>query len=197
MKEIFERIYQARAWGGESPSGPGSVKEQAQHLGPLLVSTLESLKIETMLDAPCGDFNWMQHVPLPVKRYIGVDIVGKLIEGNNENYANEQRSFLQANIVEDVLPKADLIFCRDCLMHLSLQQVERALKNFRESGARWLLTTTFPGTQNTDIPSGQWQPINLTLSPFHFPAPLLMLDDCFPQEEWRGHKFLGLWEMER
>jgi hypothetical protein len=44
----------------------------------------------------------------------------------------------------DALPPCGAILCRDCLVHLSFGNIERAVANFRRSGAVWLIATTFP-----------------------------------------------------
>lgn len=72
-----------------------------------------------------------------------------------------------ADITVNPLPTADLILCRDCLVHLSFAHIDAALANFRASGARWLLTTTFPMIEeNVDCEDGDWRALNLTLPPF-------------------------------
>ena len=44
------------------------------------------MKITSVLDIPCGDFNWMQKVDLSNIEYIGADIVEELIKKNIEIY---------------------------------------------------------------------------------------------------------------
>ena len=65
-----------------------------------------------------------------------------------------------------------MILCRDCLVHLPFRHVRRAVRNFKRSGARWLLTTTFCNRQtNDDAAPGAWRPLNLCRDPFRFPEP--------------------------
>ncbi len=78
----------------------------------------------------------------------------------------------------------------DCLVHLSNRRIKQAISNFKKSGSKWLLSTTFWNkSENADIYTGMWRPINLMLPPFSFPAPekMLMDDDEIPG------KGLGLW----
>jgi hypothetical protein len=61
-----------------------------------LPALLAELRVESMLDLPCGDFNWMKQVELPVSRYIGADIVEPLIAKNQGQYGKSSepsRSF--------------------------------------------------------------------------------------------------------
>jgi len=74
---------------------------------------------------------------------------------------------------KDALPLADMIFCKDCLRHLSYQNARRALRNFVTSGAAFLLTTSYPLTlKNRDICDGDYHALNLRKAPFNLPAPL-------------------------
>jgi hypothetical protein len=41
---------------------------------------------KTLLDAGCGDFNWMRHVNLKLDQYIGIDVVPELICENQRQF---------------------------------------------------------------------------------------------------------------
>ncbi|MCL2844566.1 MAG: hypothetical protein FWE23_03820 [Chitinivibrionia bacterium] len=112
--------------------------------------------------------------------YIGGDIVEKIVENNNELYGNESISFKVLDITEDDLPKVDMILCRDCLCHLSNENVLKALRNFKKSGAKYLLATSYPLTsQNWDINNGDFRPINLLIEPFNLPHPISKIHNGF------------------
>src|SRR5580765_1551966 len=158
MSVVFSGIYHNNTWGSdESVSGPGSTVARTAPLRPRLVRLLQELRIQTLLDAPCGDFNWLKETVLPISKYLGVDVVPKIIERNRQAFGNDQRKFHCLDITNEELPKADLILCRDCLVHLSFKDALSALDNFRRSGAAYLLTTTFPACEhNLDIETGEW-----------------------------------------
>ena len=68
------------------------------------------------------------------------------------------------------LPAADAVLCRDCLVHFSLADVWAALGNIRDSGARYLIATTFSDrTYNDDAHTGCWRTLNMEAPPFAFP----------------------------
>jgi len=198
-KKVFTDIYRGGTFGGEeSISGPGSDLAQTALLRRSLPSLLKELGVRSMIDAPCGDFNWLREVDLGTISYIGVDIVDELIKGNEKRYGGDKRKFIVADIVADVLPAADMILCRDCFVHLSNKDIIRAIKRFKKSGSRYLLTTIFPSHQeNVDMVTGRgWRPINLTLPPFSFPPPLkLTSEECPEQGGNYADKSLGLWEL--
>ena len=93
------------------------------------------------------------------------------------------------------LPRADAILCRDLLTHLSFGEAMAVLRNFKRSGATWLLTTTFTGPRpNRDTSGGDWRTLNLTLAPFCFPAPLRLLNErCTEGGGQYADKSLALW----
>jgi hypothetical protein len=150
-----------------------------------------------MLDAPCGDFHWLTQVSLDLDRYIGMDIVPEVINHAQKN-ASDKIHFICGDIVRSDLPKVDLIFCRDCLVHFSYEQIFRCLDNFRRSGSTYLLTTTFPGQvgRHRNIVTGMWRPLDLQLPPFNFPTPLCVLQEDVPATElFASNKCLGLWRL--
>ena len=193
---IFAEIHRHWSWGGdESRSGPGSGLERTADLRDALARLLGRLGTRVLLDAGCGDFHWMRAAELPVRRYVGVDVVGDLIAANRERYAtrlSRRRRFLHADIVCDDLPRADLVLCRECLMHLSDDDVARAVRNLRRTGAEYLLATTFEARDNVDIPTGGWRPINMQAPPFGFPPPVEAIPDV-PLDGDARDKRLSLW----
>jgi hypothetical protein len=175
----FAGIYRSNAWrGGESASGPGSSLAATAGLRAELPALLARLSCRSLLDAPCGDVHWLRSVELPAITYTGVDVVPEVITRNRAELTLAGRTFVCLNLCDGDLPRADLILCRDGLVHLSNRDVQRALANFRRSGATYLLTTHFPHELgNPPIATGAWRPLNLEQPPFSLPPPLLVLAD--------------------
>jgi hypothetical protein len=181
----------------ESVSGPGSTCAQTEAIRLELPILIPHFNITTILDAPCGDFNWMRYVDLTNYTYTGIDVIHPLILKNNTLYNSENRSFLCKDLLIDSLPYADLIISRDFLVHLSDADIWKALENFKQSGAKYLLTTTFLHRTNYNINSGGWRPLCLTQPPFNFPEPLLfILEKCTEQDGLYADKSLALWKLE-
>ena len=197
-KEVFTKIYETNYWGGrESVSGIGSDTANTSFLVDELNILLKRYKIRSMLDIPCGDFNWMKRVKFD-GYYIGADIVEPLIERNNEFLAGASREFTVLDITKDKLPKVDLIFSRDCLVHLSNQKVKDALANIKESGSKYLLTTNYFWQErpfNHDIETGDWRRLNLHQDPFNLPFPRDILIEGYIWDDDRD-KSLALWEID-
>lgn len=193
----FTHIFENNKWrDSESVSGAGSSLAATGLVREQLRDLLVELRVGTLLDAPCGDYNWFQHVTRPVGlRYIGADIVQTLIDINRQNFADELTEFLHLDIIDDRPPRADLWLCRDCLIHLSYDDIASAIDNFAGSEIPYLLTTTHRRvTRNIDIPTGHCRMINLEIAPFDFPPPLRYLDEDDPQGTG---KCLALWSREK
>ena len=77
IKDRFTKIYEINYWeGSESRSGPGSTVDGTTNLRRYLPTLFDEFSIRTVLDAPCGDFNWMKIVTEDCDiHYIGGDIV--------------------------------------------------------------------------------------------------------------------------
>jgi len=197
----FQRIFDENTWRNtESVSGEGSNLDRTAVVRTKLPALLAKYGVRSILDAPCGDFYWMKEVPIGDIDYTGADIVPEIIERDVEWYAGPRRRFVVCDLVSDPLPKADLILCRDCLVHLPYAETRRAIDNFRRSGAVWLLTTTFTGDrENRDIEIGDWRPINLERPPYGFPPPLDVINEESDEvDEELGafpDKSLGLWRL--
>jgi hypothetical protein len=159
---------------------------------------LKRLGARSLLDAACGAFGWVASCVEGLD-YIGADIVPAII---TENLARAQGGafegqFFTADINQSALPKTDVVLCRDGLVHLSFSNIEKALARFRESGAEWLLATTFSAWEhNADCEDGDWRALNLQKPPFCWPAPIEFLNESCAEGDgaWRA-KCLGLWRI--
>ena len=198
VEDVFRSAITENKWGlNDSVSGGGSDLHQTQAVRERLPTLWSDFDISTVLDLPCGDFYWMKHVPMDDIRYIGADILSELVEHNNERYGRPNIAFRKLNLLEDTLPKVDLILCRDCLVHFSYRHIEAALRNICDSRSTYLLTTTFPEhRKNHDIATGQFRPINLQAQPLSLPVPLLTINEGCTEGNGVYHdKSLGLWRV--
>lgn len=195
---VFSEIYRDNRWQGtESRSGEGSSLGQTQVIIEALPSLLRRNNVRAMLDIPCGDFHWMSNVDLAGIDYVGGDIVPDLIATNNGRFTGAGRRFEVLDLCEDRLSAVDLVFCRDCMVHLPFSMLAKAISNVRSSGATYLMATTFTGVKtNHDIALGDFRPLNMRLPPFNFPEPLeLLLEHCTEFGGKHGDKAMGLWRV--
>ncbi len=198
MEQVFRHAYRHNAWGdAESVSGPGSGLARTVAFRDQIPLLLDELGAKVLFDAGCGDFNWMKEVQLPVEQYVGMDIVPELIIDNQRKWSAGKRIFTVGDFARDELPMTDVILCRDCLVHFSFDDIWDALRNFKRSRSRYLLTTTFIAFQNNaDIATGGWRQLNLQRPPFGFPPPERMIDEkCLHSGGVYADKRLGLWRL--
>ena len=183
--------------GKDSFSGTGSDAHQTAIITKELPFIFKDYRVTTVLDIPCGDFHWMKNVDLTSIDYVGADIVNDLIEKNSVQYGKDSLRFQKLDLIENKLPKVDLIFCRDCLVHLSFEDIFHALHNICASQSEYFLTTTFTErTKNRDIATGDWRTLNLEVDPFILPRPLKVINEgCTEGAGQYTDKTLGLWRI--
>jgi hypothetical protein len=192
---VFREAFLSNLWAGDSRSGPGSSGDQTATVAAALPPLCERLDVRDFLDVPCGDFSWMASADLRGASYVGADLVPEIVAACRQRYARSDRTFLELDLTASELPAADLMLCRDGLVHLSNDEILSALRNVARSQIRWLLTTTFPDEeQNIDISTGDWRPIDLTKPPFDLPRPAELINEgCTEQDGAFSDKSLGLW----
>jgi hypothetical protein len=176
--------------GGGSDLGPRTMNSL-----DILRKTIVRYNISTMIDIPCGDLNWIfdSWETDSLKLYIGLDVVKPVIDLNSKRFAHHNNKvFAHWDGSYCTLPKffkpsmggiqnlpetkqsiqhksVDLIHSRDVLQHLTLREGLSFLCNMIMSGARVLISTTFPHGSNRNIQPGQFYYNNLDLPPFSLP----------------------------
>ena len=154
--------------------GPGSDEKNRKEFIKHFPEILERYDIKSVNDAGCGD-QWIK--PL-CPEYRGFDIV-------------ERDAAIILDITSDVMPKADLIVCRDVLFHLTSNLVIKAINKFVESGSRYLLATScYDANKKRPIRFESNIAINsrLDLVPI-MGEPLSKIEEPFDR------RFLGLWKL--
>jgi hypothetical protein len=171
--ETFRKIYRTNYWGdNESVSGPGSNKVSTNELVSFLVDFVEKEKIKKIHDCPCGDFNWMSEILTQIdSEYLGSDIVEDIVLKNTERYSSERITFKVKNIITDELGSSDLLITRDCLIHLSNDNVRKVVDNIKRSNVKYWATTRhieYPKLINADISNGDFRALDIEEAPFDF-----------------------------
>lgn len=202
LEEHFTKIYETNYWNGiHSKSGTGSDIETTKVMRPQFVELINRRGFKSMIDAPCGDFFWMKETiqHLLLDKYTGLDIVKEMVDKNNEVYGDGDKiQFGYVDVVNEILPKVDLIFSRDCLVHFSYETVKIILQNYIDSGSEYLLMTTFMSDQRqySDILDGQWRAINFLGAPMNLPKPEeIIFEGCIEDKYRWTDKCLALWKL--
>jgi hypothetical protein len=201
LEKKFTAIFNNNGFNGTvSKSGLGSDLASTEQIRKELPRIFADFEIKRFIDAPCGDFYWMKETDLKgLEMYIGVDIVKNIIKTNQQHYSGDKITFIHKDLTRNKLPQADLVLCRDIFVHLSFEDIFRSLRNFKRSGIKYCLTTTFRNREsNSNLNYDIWRPLNFMIGPFNFPEPLLMIDEkCTEEYPKYSDKYLGLWDLEQ
>lgn len=195
-EKTFTDIFKKNCWDDSySRSGPGSNLTSTKIIREELPGIIKKLNTGSILDIPCGDFFWQKETNLGLDVYIGADIVEEIIEKNNRDYRNTKYKFVKLDLIKDCLPKVDVIFCRDCMVHFSNRDIFNAIDNIKRSQSMYLIATTFTlRKKNKNILTGQWRAINLQRPPFYFPDPIFVInEDCSISHN--KDKSLAVWKI--
>lgn len=158
----------------ETTCGKGSMLGETVHLRAEFGKLLQQLDVKTLVDAPCGDLNWMSQNDLSGIDYVGIDVdAGRLAEAERHaiDFAAGSIRLIQADILKDPLPPGDAMLCRDFFQHISTPMVMRVLAAFLSSNIPWLLATSHDVETNEEIDRiGGFRRLNLFAEPFSFTA---------------------------
>jgi len=200
----FSTVYETGYWAaqfqmaGVPASGPGSSLQAAANARRTLEDLVKELRIDLVIDAPCGDMTWMAAVDLTAD-YVGVDVVADVVAKNAATYPS--KTFVTLDVadpssvetLQHLVRGRTLILCRHLLFHLPHRDGRAVLKHLRASGARFLLTSTYVRADDFE-PSyvlANGHRTNLLRRPYCARDPdRLYLDASADQ-------YLGLWDLEK
>lgn len=184
-------------FGGGKPEtacGAGSTVEFTAGVRRWLPNALKAFRVKTLLDAPCGDLNWITKTDLSDVHYVGVDADPEHVEKAKTRKWDRGTSpwsvkLEVSDVLKDVLPVSDAVLCRDFFQHLPFDDVWKALHSFSLTGAKYLFATSHSTRWNVDIPrAGMYRPLNLTLPPTFIGQPI----DCVSDG---NNRVLGVWRV--
>ena len=203
----FQYIYKSQYWQNienGSVSGSGSNAVSTEKIKIELREFILQNNISSIIDIPCGDWQWMSTFDLNNIDYKGYDIVEELIISNTKKYKSDNISFGVKNLINDSLPKTDFIIIRDMLNHLDESDIHLCIKNLQDSDFRFIGITNFPSIKDNSTGflgdklrlGDRWRPINFTLEPFNLSNPLINLNDSCNLTETDKKKSLSIWKKE-
>lgn len=200
IQDRFELIYNENYWeSDESRSGLGSEIKNTKEVLKALKKIIKEYNIRSIIDIPCGDFNWMSKMDMKKIDYKGYDIVRPVIIDNNKKFKKNNINFYNSDITTSRLAKGDLMFVRDCLVHFSFEDITKSIFRIKQSGSKYLMSTSFVNLEkNIDIYSADWRPINLEKDPFNFPKPIVTINEkCKEMNGIYADKSICLWDINK
>lgn len=185
---MIAHYYTDRSETRLSLSGGGSEPETTGPARCFLERVIHKYGITSLLDAPCGDANW-QFLSPTIDRlsvYVGLDVAQLPIRLNRHRFAHHSnKKFAQWDLASRTtkLPRFtkgqgperafDLVHLRDVFQHMPLKLGLQAARNVVDSGAKYIITTTFPMDENVnDEKPDAFYHNNMHNKPFNFPKPL-------------------------
>jgi SAM-dependent methyltransferase len=170
LTQTFNRIYTEGVWGrdiaGKGTSGSGSTPEITREYRGYLQDFIKTHRVQSIVDAGCGDWSFSSTIDWAGARYLGVDIASDVIEAVRKKHENGNITFRVGDITEE-LPAADLLISKDVLQHLSNALVQKFIRNNLKRGKyKWVLLTNDRGRGNADTVPGGYRAIDLAAPPF-------------------------------
>lgn len=175
VEQTFTNYYNSGKWGvdenGKGISGSGSIVENAAPYMSFLENFVKANEIKTIIDIGCGDWLFSRHINWNNANYLGIDVVKRVIEKNNQQFANSKVSFIHGDSNSFVLPNSDLLICKDDLQHLPHAEVFKFLKQIHKF-KHCLITNDVDAhslsSNNYDIaPGDDYRTIDLSKAPFN------------------------------
>lgn len=158
----------------ETYSGPGSLLHNNDNLIKNLPIFFKNHNIGSIIDVPCGDFNFMRKIISQNDKinYLGLDISENAIK-MCKKYESQNIKFKVYDITnpEIKLNDVDLIICKDLLLHLSFSDIKNVLKNIENSNCKYFACSRYNNGNiiNKDQNSGLGcRIVEITKEPFNF-----------------------------
>ncbi|WP_394829207.1 methyltransferase domain-containing protein [Pendulispora albinea] len=162
---IFATAYDDRRWG--EGAGAGSTLEATRAYRAFIEQFIVERGIRSVLDLGCGDGGLSAAIDWKGARYLGIDVVGRLVQANRARFPN--LAFAVGDAME-LQPHAgfDLLIVKDVLQHWSHQTVLAFLAQPALASFRHVLIThcDHEWANNPDVEDGGWRPLNMLAAPF-------------------------------
>lgn len=188
-KIIFHLIFKSYHWRDykkttidSSSSGLGSDLLVTKKLIEDLDFYLRKNKIKSILDVACGDFIWMYKLITTHNnlRYLGLEIVERIVENNNKMFSNENIKFKCSDVINDDLPiNYDFVLVRDFLIHIKNVDILNLIEKIKKSNCKYFAINNFPNIKtNKEIKGyGHHRYVNIEIPPFNLTNTHMIIDD--------------------
>jgi hypothetical protein len=203
-RETFKHNYNFELANNRNPCGPGSETEKVIQAGTInfIDNIIKKYNINTINDCACGVFaHWACCLDLVNVKYVGYDINILPIERNRKEFP--QHEFYELDIVNEDVPYADLVICRDILFHLPNDFVKSIINNIRKNTTKYFLATNHRWLQtNKELSQKELENevgfrfINLSIEPYNLNIPI----EEHNEEVWRyyeggNNRQISLWKL--
>ena len=185
--QVFIEYFDRGFWGNKTgSSGPNSDPALTPVLRENLSALFKEYNVKSIVDAGCGDCNLFKNMSIENISYIGVEVVPKLTALNVKTFkSNLNMSFQTLDVVNNPIPKGDIIISRDVVHYLPNELIFKFLDNCRASGSEYLLITHNTHSElsaNCETELGVFRPVNLSQGPFNLEPITTIQEDVFAKQ---------------
>lgn len=174
LQAEFTRIYDTNMWG--NGSGSGSSKKVCDSYIHFINNFIKEYNITSITDAGCGDWQSTRYFNLKNIQYDGYDVVESVIEGIKV-FENNHIDFHLYDGDFSKLKPADLLICKDVLMHLSFANIDRFINELNKFRFALITNTMKENIDNVNISNGDYRVLDLRKAPFDINAELIFSFD--------------------
>lgn len=161
----------------ETYCGRGSTIARTEAVREKLPYVIMTYGIKSLLDAPCGDGNWMSTLEMDVK-YYGIDVRAQNIAVAREReWKIKDRTFVVGDVIRRPWPQVDAILCRDFLQHIKIESIKAYLDRVKRSGAKYLIATCHVKKKNKEIGPKMVRSVNIETKPYFFGSPIMSIEE--------------------
>jgi hypothetical protein len=111
----------------------------------------------SVADVGCGDFIVGKQTVELFKKYYAIDVASELIQFHKDNNTRDNLEFVKLDITSDELPNVNIVIARQCLQHLSNNQIDKFLTNLPRDLRYLIVSEHVPSRSfqsNIDIKTG-------------------------------------------
>lgn len=155
-QQVFAKVHEHGVWGKSDDPASRIYSGSGSHDKNIVLPYIQAvqnylLSFDTrpnVVDLGCGDFYVGSRIRAFCGSYTACDIVPDLISYNREKYSDLNVDFRILNLTKDELPKANIVFIRQVLQHLSNHQIMHALPRRASHYEFMVITEHLPSTKN-------------------------------------------------
>lgn len=168
IEEVFDDIYCRGVWSADGFSLGNSEYSVNKEYVAFLQRFMNEKEVHSVVDIGCGDWQFSRHIDWSGIDYKGYDVVKYVVDRNCALYNRSGVEFIHSNVLEEKLPEADLVICKDVFQHLPNHAVMQLLEQFKKYKHCLITDYVSPGpfVLNSDIGAGGYRPLDLTMPPF-------------------------------
>jgi SAM-dependent methyltransferase len=194
-EEAFTQIYDNGVWGynedGTPSSGWGSFYENTRPYFNFLLDFMNTHQPTNVLDIGCGDWAFSRYIDWKNMNYTGIDVVKSVVELDQQRFGAHNITFIHGDFLTMELPEADLLICKDVLLHLTNADISIFLEKIKDKYRYCLITNDIIKggetviSTNRDLSNrGENRPLDLNKPPFNVdgvPLFTYAIGDCVKQ----------------